>query len=70
MTNSQLDTTNESQEVSPFSAGDLKAKINRRAQSQTSAICQFYGFCILSEMPYTHDDAELKFNEALTRWAH
>ena len=32
VTNSQLDTTNESQEVSPFPAGDLKAHINRRAQ--------------------------------------
>ena len=32
MTNSQLDTTNESQEVSPFPAGDQKAHINRRAQ--------------------------------------
>ena len=31
-TNSQLDTTNESQEVSPFSTGDHKAHINRRAQ--------------------------------------
>ena len=30
--NSQLDTTNESQEVSPFPAGDHKAHINRRAQ--------------------------------------
>ena len=30
--NSQLDTTNESQEVSPFPAGDHKAYINRRAQ--------------------------------------
>ena len=29
MTNSQLYTTNESQEVSPFSAGDHKAQINR-----------------------------------------
>ena len=27
-----LDTTNESQEVSPFPAGDPKAHINRRAQ--------------------------------------
>ena len=35
MTNSQLDTTNESQEVSPFPAGDLKAHINRRAQRQS-----------------------------------
>ena len=33
MTNSQLDTTYESQEVSPFPAGDPKAHINRRAQS-------------------------------------
>ena len=32
VTNSQLDTTNESQEVSPFPAGDHKANINRRAQ--------------------------------------
>ena len=30
--NSQLDTTNESQEVSPFPAGDHKAHINRRLQ--------------------------------------
>ena len=29
VTNSQLDTTNESQEVSPFPAGDHKAHINR-----------------------------------------
>ena len=32
VTNSQLDTTNESREVSPFSAGDHKIHINRRAQ--------------------------------------
>ena len=32
VTNSQLDTTNESQEDSPFQAGDHKAHINRRAQ--------------------------------------
>ena len=32
VTNSQLDTTNESQEVSPFPAGDHKSHINRRAQ--------------------------------------
>ena len=32
VTNSQLNTTNESQEVSPFPAGDNKAHINRRAQ--------------------------------------
>ena len=31
-TNSQLDTTNESQEVSPFKAGDHTAHINRSAQ--------------------------------------
>ena len=30
VTNSQLDITNESQEVSPFPAGDHKASINRR----------------------------------------
>ena len=32
VTNSQLDTTNESQEVSPLPAGDHKAHIKRRAQ--------------------------------------
>ena len=31
-TNSQSDTTNESQEASPFPAGDHKAHINRRAE--------------------------------------
>ena len=35
VTNSQLGTTNESQEVSPFPAGDHNAHINRRAQRQT-----------------------------------
>ena len=32
VTNSQLDTTDESQEVSPFPAGDHTAQINRRTQ--------------------------------------
>ena len=32
VTNSQLDTTKESQEVSPFPVGDHKAHINRHAQ--------------------------------------
>ena len=32
VTNSQLDTTNKSQEVSPFPAGDHKAHLIRRAQ--------------------------------------
>ena len=32
VTNSKLDTTNESQEASPFPAGDHRAHINRRAQ--------------------------------------
>ena len=32
VTNSQLDTTNESQELSLFPAGDHKAQINRRTQ--------------------------------------
>ena len=34
VTKSQLYTTNESQEVSPFPAGDHKAQINRRTQRQ------------------------------------
>ena len=32
VTSSQLDTTNKSQEVSPFPAGNCKAHINRRIQ--------------------------------------
>ena len=32
VTTSQLDITNESQEVSPFPVGDHKASINRRAR--------------------------------------
>ena len=35
VTNLQLDTTNESQEVSPFPAGDHKAHINRCAQGHS-----------------------------------
>ena len=35
VTHSQLDTTNESQEVSPFPAGDHKANINRRTQRRS-----------------------------------
>ena len=37
VTNSQLDNTIESQEGSPFKAGDHKAQINRRAQRHLSA---------------------------------
>ena len=32
VTNSQLETTNESQEISPFPAGDHKAHIKKRVQ--------------------------------------
>ena len=35
-TNSQLDITNESQEVSPLPAGDHNVNINRRAQRHTN----------------------------------
>ena len=35
VTNSQLDTTNESKEVSPFQAGDDKAHIKRLAQGHS-----------------------------------
>ena len=38
VTNPQLDTTNESQEVSPFPAGDHKAHINRVAQRHSKHI--------------------------------
>ena len=36
VTNSQKHTTNESQEGSPFQAGDHKATINRRAQKHNT----------------------------------
>ena len=36
VTKSQLDTANESQEVSPYPAGDHKAHINKRAQGDPS----------------------------------
>ena len=43
VTNSQLDTTNESQEVSPFPAGDHKAHINRRfSPSQMQWVYRYY----------------------------
>ena len=35
VTNSQLDTTNESQEVSPFTTRDHSSHINRRAQGHS-----------------------------------
>ena len=38
VTNSQIDITNEGQEVSPFPAGDRKAHINRRAQANNKHI--------------------------------
>ena len=61
VTNSQLDTTNESQEVSPFPAGDHKAHINRRAhrhskhktdqkhkKSTKEVVCEFVTFPLVS----------------------
>ena len=36
VTNSQLDTTNESQQVNPFPAGDHKAHINRHEQRHSN----------------------------------
>ena len=42
VTNSQLDTTNESQEVSPFRAGDRKVQINRRVQMHSKHKAEKY----------------------------
>ena len=39
VTNSQLDTTNENQEFSPFPAGDHKAQINRHASNGYTMGC-------------------------------
>ena len=50
VTNSKLDTTNKSQEVSPFPAGDHKAHINRHAQrhsKQKSLVLKIKGILIL-----------------------
>ena len=44
MTNSQLDTTNESQEASPFPAGDYKAHINRRTQRHSDHKTEKFGY--------------------------
>ena len=38
VTTSQLDITNESQEVSPFPAGDQKASINRHARKHNKMV--------------------------------
>ena len=43
MTNSQLDTTNESQEVSPFPAGDHKAHINFKRIEQ---LCDYMDYML------------------------
>ena len=57
VTNSQLDTTNESQEVSPFPAGDHKAHINRRAQRHIKHKTEL--FC--NELYQSHDFTMIKF---------
>ena len=48
VTNSQLDTTNESQEVSPFPAGDHKAHINRHAQRHSKLLQLIWALYIYS----------------------
>ena len=51
VTNSQLDTTNKSQEISPFPAGDHKAHINRHTQSLFSQNKEiFHNICHLLKL--------------------
>ena len=52
VTNLQLDTTNESQEVSPFPAGDHKAHINRRAQRHSKQNTEQNHKRSTKEVPY------------------
>ena len=52
VTNSQLDTTNESQEVSPFPADDHKAQINRRAQRHNKHKAEKHKWSTEEEPPW------------------
>ena len=47
MTNSQLYTTNGSQEVSPFPAGDRNAHINRRVQCHNKHKTEKTNYCLM-----------------------
>ena len=47
VTNSQLDTANEIQEVSRFPAGDHKAQINRRAQRHNKLKTEKHKTCFM-----------------------
>ena len=54
VTNTQLDTTDESHEVSPFLAGDHKAQINRRAQRHNKHMTEKkkHGWSTKDESPW------------------
>ena len=58
VTDSQLDTTNESQGVSPFHTGDHKAHINRHAQRHSK-----HNYLI-----FFKDSQNLKMTAANFRW--
>ena len=49
VTNSQLDTTSESQEVSPFLAADHKAHINRPDREAQSVTCLATDACLTAD---------------------
>ena len=51
VTNSLLDTTNESQEVGPFPAGDHKAHINRRIQRHSKHKTELEDLKVLRRSP-------------------
>ena len=52
VTNSQIDTTNESQWVNPFPANDHKAHINRRAQTYSKVPPAMFTADVFSQLMY------------------
>ena len=59
VTNSQLDTTNESQEVSPFPAGDHKAHINRQALFKFTSAAVLLAVFRIHKIPINKDCSRL-----------
>ena len=60
MGKSQIDTTNESQEVSPSPAGDHKANLNRRAQRHSKHKTEIHKQSTKDVQPWNGQFASLK----------
>ena len=59
VTNSQLDTTNESQKVSHFPAGDHKAHINRHSLRHSKAASSLFRVKLIAKLGRTQSNAYL-----------